>query len=67
MGDVLSITEAANELGLQAATLRTQIRFGKITANKIGPIWTMSRAEVDRYRAEHLGRPGVRSTAKSAR
>lgn len=67
MGDVLSITEAASELGLQAATLRTQIRFGKITAHKIGPIWTMSREEVDRYRAEHLGRPGVRPAAKPAR
>jgi len=67
MGEVLTLTEAASELGLQAATLRSQIRFGTIQGRKIGPIWTLSRDEVERYRSEHLGRFGVRPGIKASR
>lgn len=55
MAEPLTLAEAATELGITAGTLRWQIRNGKLRARKIGPVWTVARREVDRYRAEQLG------------
>ena len=63
---VLTLTEAAQELGLKAATLRSQIRYGAIKAMKVGPVWVMTQEEVARYRADHRGRYGARATRKGA-
>lgn len=50
---MLTLTEAAEQLGLSAETLRWQIRNGKLRARKVGPIWTVSEREVERYRREN--------------
>jgi len=55
---MLTLTEAAAQLGVHPATLRQQIANGALKARKIGPIWTITAAELKRYRALHLGRPG---------
>jgi excisionase family DNA binding protein len=55
-GALLTLTEAAAVLGLEQSTLRRQIGRGSLKARKVGPIWVVTVAEVDRYRAEHLGR-----------
>ena len=49
----MTLTEAARELGLNPGSLRVQIHNGKLKARKVGPIWTVSRHEVDRYRREN--------------
>ena len=49
---ILTLTEAAALLGVESGTLRRQVRLGKLKATKLGPIWTVEQAEVDRYRAE---------------
>ena len=49
---MLTLAEAATSLGLSAATLRWQIRNGKLRAKKVGPVWTVSEREVERYRRE---------------
>ena len=49
----MTLTEAAAVLGLSADTLRWQIRNGALRAKKVGPIWTVTPAEVERYRREH--------------
>ena len=50
---LLTLTEAAERLGLSAETLRWQIRNGKLKARKVGPIWTVSEKEVERYAREN--------------
>ena len=54
----MTVTEAAASLGIVPATIRAQIKGGAIKATRIGPIWTITPREVERYRAESLGRPG---------
>lgn len=56
--EYLTIAEAAVELGLNPATLRSQIRYGALAGKRVGPIWTISRKELERYRTESLGKSG---------
>ena len=49
----MTLAEAATRLGVQHDTLRRQIRLGKIKARKVGPIWTVSEREVERYAREN--------------
>ena len=59
----MTLSEAAELLGLKSpTTLRVQIRNGRLRGTKVGPIWTVTPREVERYRVESLGRigqPGV--------
>ena len=48
----MTLTEAAAILGVTAATLRQQIARGRLKARKVGRDWSVSRREVERYRAE---------------
>lgn len=54
----MTLNEAAQVLGLAPGTLRWQIRNGKLRARKVGPVWTVTPSEVERYRATSLQRPG---------
>ena len=49
---MITLQEAARVLGMNPGTLRVQIHNGKLKARKIGPIWTISRQELDRYQRE---------------
>jgi excisionase family DNA binding protein len=55
---ILTLAEAGDRLGLSASTLRTQVRRGRLRATMVGKTWTVTEREVERYRAESLGRPG---------
>ena len=57
---MLTLSQAAQELGLSPDTLRSQIRYGSLKATKVGPVWTISKAELARYRERSLGRRGPR-------
>lgn len=54
---VLTLSEAAAQLGIQAATLRRQIHRKKLRARKrrLGgyEVWVVSEAEVERYAREN--------------
>ena len=50
------LKEAASILGVQAATLRQQIKNERLYADKIGRDWHVSSAEVRRYARESQGR-----------
>ena len=63
---MLTLTQAAAALGVSAATLRQQIGNGRLRARKIGPVWTVTQREVERYRTASLGRPGRRPKARPA-
>ena len=51
---MLSLPEAARNLGISPSTLRLQVKLGKIRATKLSRDWFISDEEVERYRAEHL-------------
>jgi len=55
---MLTLTEAAAELGISAATLRHQIQGGRLTARLFGKTYVITADELARYRASSLGRPG---------
>lgn len=54
----MSITEAAKSLGCTTANLRIQIQKGKLKAERKSFGYLIDDAEVERYRTEHLGKPG---------
>jgi excisionase family DNA binding protein len=51
----MTLGEAAALLGLSPDTLRVQANRGRLRAKKLGPLWTVTPAEVERYRRESLG------------
>ena len=53
---MLTLAEAAARLGLSPSTLRVQVGKGKLRARLVGKTWTVSEREVERYRAESLGK-----------
>jgi excisionase family DNA binding protein len=55
---VLTLTEAADQLGLAASTLRHQVQAGHLRARLVGKTYVVTPREVERYRREHLGKPG---------
>jgi len=63
----MTLPEAAKVLGLSAAGLRVQVRRGSLRATKRGRDWHVTPREVERYRAESLGRVGRPEGAKDRR
>ena len=55
---MLTLSEAADQLGLAASTLRHQVHAGRLRARLIGKTYVVTAREVERYRREHLGKPG---------
>jgi excisionase family DNA binding protein len=55
---LLTLKQAAKQLGITADTLRAQIRKERLRATKLGRDWLVEGAEVTRYERDSLGRPG---------
>jgi excisionase family DNA binding protein len=55
---MLTLTEAAIELGISAATLRHQVQGGRLSARMFGKTYVVTTEELERYRATSLGKPG---------
>ncbi len=55
---LLTLVQAAEQLGVAPATLRAQIHRGKLRAQKLGRDWLVDNAEVERYRTDSLRRRG---------
>jgi excisionase family DNA binding protein len=53
-----STKEAADELGLSHTTMRGAVRRGVVAVKKVAGRSLIPAADVERYRAEHLGRLG---------
>ena len=56
----ITLAQAGALLGVSPASLRNQVRNGRLTATKVGTTWVVTPREVERYRTESLGRPGRR-------
>ena len=63
----ITLAQAGASLGVSPATLRAQVRNGRLHATLVGKSWVVTPREVERYRAESLGRPGRRHGSKSQR
>jgi len=63
-GRLLTISEAANRLGLSLAMVRRYCVEGKLSAQKIGRDWAIRQRDVERFAAtpRHSGRPSLRYT-----
>jgi excisionase family DNA binding protein len=55
---MLTLSQAAQQLGVTAATLRQQIHAGHLKGEKIGPIWIITEAALATYRLNNHGRIG---------
>ena len=53
-----TLAEAGAILGVSPATLRRQVHNGKLRATLVGKTYTVTTREIERYRAESLGRIG---------
>ena len=51
---MLTLSEAAERLGIHPDVLRVQIHRGKLKGRKLGPIWTVTEREIERYRRDSL-------------
>ena len=65
----MTVQEVAIQLGIKPATIRHQIKQGKLAATRelTGHLaqWHITPEEVDRYSKESLGRfPGTKETTK---
>lgn len=56
--EILTLADAAAALGVAPVTLRAAVARGILRARKFGNTWVTTTDEVERYRAEHLGRTG---------
>jgi hypothetical protein len=62
--DLLTVAQAADELGLTPSGIRNAIMYGTIIPVRIdGRTNMIARSEVERYRREHLGQRGKRKKA----
>jgi excisionase family DNA binding protein len=61
MHDFLSVAQAAKELGITPSGLRTAISEGRLRRTLLHARTSLiAREDVERYKAEHLGRRGKR-------
>lgn len=51
---MITVIEAAKQLGISPATVRQQIRNGALRAEKHGRDWFVTPLELRRYREQHL-------------
>ena len=55
---MLTLAQAASQLGIAHATLRHQVQLGRMKATLFGKTYVVTEDEVSRYRATSLGKPG---------
>jgi excisionase family DNA binding protein len=51
-GELLTLRQAADSLGITPDTLRAQVHRGRLKATKLGRDWLVERSELIRYRRE---------------
>lgn len=58
LADVISLDEAAGDLGIKPVTLRAAAGDGRFYAKKVGNTWITTHAAVEAYRRDRLGKVG---------
>jgi excisionase family DNA binding protein len=62
--EVLTLSQAAERLGVQRGTLVRQARLGRLQARLAGSVYLVTAREVERYRKEISGKPGPKPTKR---
>jgi hypothetical protein len=57
--ELMSLAEAAAELGIEPVSLRSAIKRGRFQARLFGKTYVTTRTEVERYRRDNLGKGGA--------
>jgi len=66
--DYMTVTEAAQALGLSVHGVRARIERGELRADRPSPrLWLIPREEVERVRAEGRHKPGPKPGTKRRR
>jgi excisionase family DNA binding protein len=67
-GEMVTIPQAAERLGLSVAMVRRYCAQGKLPAQKLGKGWVIRRLELERFAVSprHSGRPGQSIRASSS-
>jgi excisionase family DNA binding protein len=57
--ETLTLPEAARELGIAHVTLWRMVKAGRVATVKLGPVYGITRTELERFRRVHrpIGRP----------
>lgn len=65
LGQVLTISQAADELGVTRDAVYNLITRKRLPATRVGSVWLIERTDLDAYRASvaHKKRPGPKSEA----
>lgn len=59
MQDMLTVKQAASELGMQEASVRKAILAGRLVAQRVGErLLVIHRQDVERYKSEYPRTPG---------
>lgn len=61
---MLSLRQAAESLGISITTVKQQAKAGVFRATLVGHQYVVTASEVERYRREHLGKPGPKPKAR---
>ena len=65
--DMLTVAEAAAELGISPITIHRAVGNGTITPARLNRrTYLLPRSEVERYRRDSLGQPGKRKKKPAA-
>lgn len=52
MGGVMTVSQAAESLQITGEGVRDLIRRGRLVGFRVGPLWMVYTADVERYRGE---------------
>lgn len=63
---VLTLQEAADDLGVHYMTAYRYVRLGVMDASKVGGVWQVQRSALDRFRADAAKMKGAVAKAKTA-
>ena len=57
--EIVTVPEAATELGISQGRVRVLIHLGKLKARKFGFVWAIARADLDQFKSQprKVGRP----------
>jgi hypothetical protein len=58
----LTLAEAATRLNVTPGALRMAANRGSLDVEKYGKVWLTTETAIERYRTNHLGRPGRKPT-----
>lgn len=64
LNDVTTVTKAAQQLGVDASTVRRWCESGLLSARKLGKTWIIAQDAIDHFERPKLGSPFKKERAE---